>query len=224
MKWLFALFLLANMALYLWASGLERHKPSSNGATRPAVNEKSMRLLSEVTLGSGAEETVELSALLAKQCVRVGPFEQDETFNKATEVFDGFDLAYDRQTVNAREVQRFRVQTGPFDDISDAEARIAELQGKGVDAYVIQNANGADIVTLKLFPQESAAQEYIAELADKGIDAQISKEVDSLGPFRWLEAAYSNSSTLVDLRATDWGEPGVQVQSEACDKAGEGQG
>jgi len=217
MKWLFALFLLANMALYLWASGLERNKPDANGVPRPAVNEKSMRLLSEVTLGDAGEETVELSALLAKQCVRVGPFEQDETFNNATEIFDSFDLTYDRQTVNAREVQRFRVQTGPFDDISDAEASIAELQGNGIDAYVIQNANGADIVTLKLFPQESAALGYVTELAGKNIEAQISKEIDSLGPFRWLEAAYSNSNTLADLRETDWGEPGVQVQSEACE-------
>ncbi len=224
MKWLFALLVLANMALYLWASGLERHKPDANGSSRPAVNEKSMRLLSEVTLGDAAQETVELSALLAEQCVRVGPFEQDETFNKATEVFDSLDLSYDRQTVNAREVQRFRVQTGPFDSPAAAEARIAELQSQGIDAYLIQNSKDEDIITLKLFPQESAAQELVTELAGKGIDARISREIDSLGPFRWLEAAYSQSGTLTDLRATDWGEPGVQVHSEACEKTDEGRG
>ncbi len=222
MKWLFAALVLVNMALYLWASGLERHSSSTNGATRPPVNEKSMRLLNEVTLGEVGNETVELSALLPQQCVRVGPFSEDETFNKATEVFDEFDLAYDRQTVNARQVQSFRVQMGPFDEAVEMETEIAKLQEMGIDAYPVKSAQGEDVISLQLFPQQGAAENLVTELAGQGFQADISREVDSLGPFRWLEASYTQAATLEGLRSTDWGEPQVQVQSAACDSTKDG--
>ena len=213
MKWLFALLLVANVVLYLWASGLEP-EPATPTSNRPTVNEKSMLLLSEMDPDQNRPEPAEDVA--EGICVRIGPFETDNGFNHAAERLDELGLTYNGQSVNARQIQAFRVLLGPYESAEKLEEDLDWLETNRIDAYRRPEPPSAGLISLGLFSQSAAAEAYVTKLSGEGLAPEVRTETRTLGPLRWLEVPSLNEAILQDLEANDWGETEVQVQRSPC--------
>ena len=181
MKWMFALLVLANVGLYLWASGVDRADPAQRRINRPTVNEKSMLLLTEIE----GDRTPSTQA--RGECVRIGPFETDEGFNRAAERLDELQLTYNGQTVNARQLQAFRVVLGPYESEAKLEEQLSWLKSKDIDGYRIPEPATAGAISLGLFTQRVTADAYGSELSQEGVAPEVRTEVRTLGPLRWFK-------------------------------------
>lgn len=211
MRWVFLALVVANVGLYLWGAG---YHPSADGdgpIERPAVNEKSMLLLSERDAADA------WPADKAGECVRIGPFESDDGFNRAAELLDEIGLSYNGQTVNARQLQAFRVLLGPFASAAELEEKLSALRAAGIDGYRIQGDDAAGSISLGLFSQRAAAESYAADLARRDVMAEVRAESRRLGPLRWLAVPRPEEPTLDRLRDADWGETQVRVQMSGCE-------
>jgi len=212
MKWLAGLLLLANVALFLWATG---HDPArSRGASAyPVVNPEAMRLLSEV--GQGPDKGSPDSG----RCARIGPFVDSAVMSVAAQKLDALSLGYTRRTVKAREIRAYRVYLGPFQSRSAMQAQSSLLDAAGVDDYYPKSEeNGARIISLGLFSQRDGARVLRQRMVSRDIPAKLRTEDRVLGSNFWLEIDNPEVAREIpdELSQARWGEKGARVRRYDC--------
>ncbi|HJL56847.1 MAG TPA: hypothetical protein QF597_05060, partial [Arenicellales bacterium] len=104
MKWLFFLLLVANGALYLWATNATPQAGVDLPEAEPGVNLDSMELVSEKVIVVGART----------DCLRIGPFATRETLDNGWSLLVNHGYGLTRQRTAAREERIYQVVAGPF--------------------------------------------------------------------------------------------------------------
>lgn len=212
MKWLAALLLLLNAALFLWATG---HDPSrAPGASPyPVVNPEAMRLLSEVRQDSAEDDED------AGRCARIGPFVDSAVMSVAAQKLDALSLPYSRRTVKAREIRAYRVYLGPFQSQSAVQAQSRLLDEAGVDDYYVKNEeDGGRIISLGLFSQRDGARVLRQRMLRRDIRAKLRTEDRVLESNFWLEIDSPTAAGDIpeELSEARWGEKGARVRRYDC--------
>ncbi len=196
MKWFLALLVLANVGMYLWATG---HKTTRVSSVLAAVNAESMRLLSELPAARNTRS--------ADSCYRIGPFSDESGSVKAAETLNELLIPYKALTIKKRDVRAYRVYLGPFSSAEQIERQRNVLRNSGINEhYVKSEPTAQDLISLGLFSQQARADQFMRELIDKDVRAKTRPENRTLGPTYWLELdnIESNPGVLGVLRETQW--------------------
>jgi len=222
MRWGFALLVLANIGLLMWATWY-REGIGESRQPNPVFHPEQMVPLSApgVALRTRKNERTEPSLVAAKprpRCVSIGPFASAELADKAV-----LRLMEEKQIATRRSEERklessYWVYLAPFTSRKQAEQRLKELERLGIrDVLIMPDADGNPAISLGLFTQADNAQKRLQELAEKGVQAQqdIRYRTESLAWFD-LRLPEPADAALERLRAVDWGAPGVEVRDEPC--------
>jgi SPOR domain len=222
MRWGFAVLVLANIGLLMWATWY-RGGVGEVRAPNPVFHPEQMVPLSApgVALRARKNERPEPSLVAAKprpRCVSIGPFASAELADKAV-----LSLMAEKQAATRRSEERklegsYWVHLAPFTNRKQAEQRLKEIERLGIrDVLIMPDADGNPAISLGLFTQADNAQKRLQELAQKGVQAQqeIRYRTESLAWFD-LRLPEPADAALERLRAVDWGVPGVEVRDAPC--------
>lgn len=217
-KTAFALLVLANVGLVLWATGFRSGGDVPEG-TRPALHPDKMRLVGE----SGVQLSARIAGAAAAGktdtgCYRIGPFAESAQADKASAVLKEIPLAYERRAEAQTVVTGYRVYLPPLPTREAAEKKRRELSRLGFkDSSVMQDAGMENALSLGLFTVEANAQNHVQALAAKKIDAQL-QTLSQARTLHWfyLGTVESLAGVLPRLQATDWGDPGIKVEETRC--------
>jgi hypothetical protein len=208
MKWFFALLVLANVGMYLWATG---HKTTDSSSLRAAVNADGMRLLSELPAARNSRS--------ASSCHRIGPFSDESGSVKAVETLNELSVPYTALTIKKREVRAYRVYLGPFNTSEQIERQRNILRSSGINEHYVKSERAAqDLISLGLFSQQARADEFMRQLIEKDVHAKTRPENRTLGPTYWLELhdVESNQKVLGILRETQWAGDRARLRVFPC--------
>ena len=221
MRWLFAVLVLANIGLLMWATWY-RDGAGEVTPPRPVFHPEQMLPLSApgLTLRARKNERVETPLAAAKprpRCVSIGPFSSASADLAAARLTDeklnGVRRNEDRKSENS-----YWVHLAPFDSRKHAEQRLKELERLGVrEMLIMQDAGGQPAISLGLFNQADNAQKRLQELAQKGVTAQqeIRYRTETLTWFD-LRLPEPADAVLERLRTLGWDAPGIEVRDALC--------
>jgi len=222
MRWGFALLVLANIGLLMWATWY-REGIGEARQPNPVFHPEQMVPLSApgVALRARKNDRSEPSLVAAKprpRCVSIGPFASAELADKAVAR-----LTEEKQIATRRSEERklegsYWIHLAPFTSRKQAEQRLKELERLGIrDVLIMQDADGNPAISLGLFTQAENAQKRLQELVEKGVQAQqeIRYRTENLAWFD-LRLPEPADTALERLRAVDWGASGVEVRDAPC--------
>lgn len=214
-KTIFAVLVLANVGLALWASGFRPAEAPPEGP-RPALHAEKMPLL---------QETGARASTVKHACYRLGPFAEaaaaetatatslsrgprpDPLADKAAAFLRTVPLAYERKTEEQTAVGGYRVYLPPLASREAAEKKRQELNRLGFrDHSVMQEEGMQNAISLGLFTVEENARNHMQALAAKGVkaDMQTLSQPRTLSWF-YLGPTENLSAALPRLREIDWG-------------------
>ena len=229
MKWVAALLLVVNVAVFLGISNRQVESAQFQGETRQDINRDSMLLLKEaVPDGEIRREPPDAPAPLAAGaesvnlpqgehvCVLVGPFRQDEHWDGAREWVEQQPWASARVHRASRELRAVHVYLGPFGPGESAQSAMEMLGQKDLEhSYDLRD--GKARISLGYFTQDELALRYVEYLQDdRDVDARSQPEYRTLGPYFWMDVS-AESGYLGQLLERDWLAGGVRVSEKACD-------
>jgi hypothetical protein len=205
-KWLFFSLVLANVALYLWATGHPDNAPEVAQASQGQVNSRSMMLLEERAGGATPGEV----------CMRIGPFLTQSTLSDASRMLAEMGLAYNQTAVSARKLNTWRVYLAAPEERSSFDELRQTLNTLEIDNYQFED-NGISYLSVGLFSQAADARNFVARLKEKGVEASYRPELRTLGPLRWIEVETLPDRHARDqLQAANWGDAMASVTSFPC--------
>lgn len=220
-KTVFALLVLANVGLVLWATGFRPNGEAPVGP-HPALHPDKMRLVGEsgvqlLTRNAGPAAAVKTET----GCYRIGPFSESTQADKASAVLKEIPLAYERRAEAQTVVTGYRVYLPPLPTREAAEKKRRELSRLGFkDSSVMQDAGMENALSLGLFTVEVNAQNHVQALAAKKIDAQL-QILSQARTLHWfyLGTVESLAGVLPRLQATDWGGAEIKIEEAPCPAA-----
>ena len=220
MRWVFAVLVLANLGLLMWASW-HRDSGGETIAARPVHHPELMVPLTTpgVALKSKRNEKAEAPLVAAKprpRCVDIGPLAK-EAAASAVGWLQSEKVEHSVRTEERQVETSTWVHLGPFENKKQADQRLRELQKSGLkDVLIMNDAQGAPAISLGLFNQPENAKKRMEELAQKGIAAK--SEVRTRNEtFTWLDLRLPEpaDAALGRLRQRDWGT-GAEVRDAVC--------
>lgn len=222
MRWLFAVLVLANIGLLMWATWY-RDGAGEASLPRPVFHPEQMVPLSAPGVALRARKTERVEAPLAAakprpRCVSIGPFSSVQAADPAAARLAGEKLSAVRRNEEHKSESSYWVHLAPFASRKAAEQRRQELERLGIrDVLVMLDTNGKPAVSLGLFARADNAQSRLQELAQKGVSAlqEVRFRTESLTWFD-LRLPEPADAMLEQLRATDWGAPAVDVRDTPC--------
>ena len=208
MRVLFALLILANITLFLWATQLSPKAEQGLPEAQPGHNLDVMELTSEESIVIGARE----------DCLRIGPFSTQQTLSEGRRILvnKGYGLA--QQRTAAREVHSYQVLAGPFrSDIARDNARM-RLQDMGQNTSDL--AFGDDkMLRLADFAIKSQAKDFTAGLNDMELPLVIKLQARTLGPLYWLDVPdVVTPERKQEFAEQQWGDAMTEVTPIPCPK------
>jgi len=221
MRWMFAVLLLANIGVLMWASWY-RDVPGESAQPRPVFHPELMVPLNSpgLALRARKNEHREQPLVVAKprsRCVSLGPFTGDLA-DKAAVILAGDKIESTRREEERRSESSYWVHLAPFATRKEAESRKQELEHLGIrDLLIMQDAQGAIAISLGLYTKMENAQHRMQELAQLGITArqEVRYRTETLTWFD-LRLPEPADEAIQALRSRDWGFPGIEVRDAVC--------
>ena len=221
MRWLFAVLVLGNIGLLMWATWY-RDGAGEVTPPRPVFHPEQMLPLSApgLILRARKNERLETPLAAAKprpRCVSIGPFASASADSVAARLTEE-KLSGTRRNEERKSENSYWVHLTPFANRKQAEQRLKELERLGVrQLLIMQDAGGQPAISLGLFNQADNAQKRLQELAQKGITAQqeIRFRTETLTWFD-LRLPEPADAELERLRAISWEAPGIEVRDALC--------
>ena len=226
MRWVVALLLFANVALYLWVG--DRTGDDAQGlSAEPEVNREGMLLLHEIRQGNQATAAAPATkpspspgklapdARANLSCYRIGPFKKDADWQAANRWMRARQFAYQAVRSESREMRAVRVYLGPFDSRAAARPVMNWLKERGIEHFADPGEQGLVRVSLGYFTQEALAVKFIAHLLSQGVEASSRPEYRAMGPFDWMEASVATARRDL-LLSRPWPGKGVAVLEIHC--------
>lgn len=222
MRWLFAILVLANVGLLMWATW---YRDGAGDVTppRPVFRPEQMLPLSApgITLRARKNERLETPLAAAKprpRCVSIGPFLSSANADSAAARLTEEKFSATRRDEERKSENSYWIHLTPFANRKQAEERLKELERLGIrEMLIMQDANGQVAISLGLFTHADNAQKRLQELAQKDITAQqeIRYRTETL---TWLDLRLPEpaDAPLERLRTMQWGTSAVEVRDALC--------
>lgn len=227
MRWLFGLLVLANVAVFMWASWYK--DPTAGNVTRPArapINADKIRLLSEMGAGMRpqkvtptAKKTMAVKhtvrAAKAQQCIEIGPFTSAQSVQQAGARLKNRFVDYTQRVESKKVIGGYRVTLNSFTSFAAAKRRSIDLSRLGIaDQSIVQVAENEYSISLGVYRNKANALSRIDTLAETGIHAKL-EPIQQNTKLYWLRLpGYAQVPQIV--RQLDWGTTAVHTQLSAC--------
>lgn len=221
MRWIFAVLVLANLGLLMWASWF-REAPGERIVARPLYHPELMVPLKAAPSSLKERTSARTEAPLAAakprpRCATLGPL-TDAAADKAAAWLASEEISGDRRSELQKTENSHWVYLGPFATRKQAEARRRDLDRLGFHEHIImKDDEGRIAISLGLYSSAGNARNRLKELAEKGVTAQMKTRYKSeqMNYFD-LRLAEPADETLSHLRAKRWDGAGAAVRDTAC--------
>jgi cell division septation protein DedD len=213
-KWLFLLFLCANIFLYAYGRfGMPVIGEPLKAHT--ALNADKLKLLSpQEVLQAPAEQAK------ASLCLDWGSFDA-AGLARARKELDNLAVPAEHVRVRALEEStgRFWVYIPPLRSRADADKKLGEIRALGVeDGYIMQNdARMKFAISLGVFSTVDAARKYLATLREKGVRSAVVGERKHTTGESLLHITQGDDALLERLVRVRQRFPATTVKAVACE-------
>ncbi|WP_075186046.1 SPOR domain-containing protein [Teredinibacter haidensis] len=190
MRWIFFTLLFFNVLALAW--GVAFYEPGQQVVTsKPAPfaykRVAPLVLLSEgASLVDGEQNLVGVSSVVNTSsgpsyptkdgkplCDMVGPFKDREQAQTFTERLAAIDIRSEIKELEIPAGARYQVYLPPEASHKAALRKLAELQAKKVDSYIIPKGELANGISLGMFSREELAKQQLVEAKAIGLDAEV---------------------------------------------------
>lgn len=180
MRLIFLLLLLINIALLFWRFGLGLPEQYQGGgpvsgvpAKDPPLPGRKLQLLSESTPTESAGRAQEATIARAPMCKMVGPFDTEQAANILIERLSVLDVAAQVHPVELSSGKGHWVYFPAQSSREAARQRLAQLQSRGVDSYIIPKGDLKNGISLGVFSEKALADARVAELQAMGYAPKV---------------------------------------------------
>ena len=228
LRWLFAVLILFNVALLMWASWYRGSRPEEGRLPLPPVNADRMVPLTSPGLSlrprpvankapPAASAAAPPTAEKPRACVSIGPFETSELAEQAGKRLVESKFAYVQRVDADRIESSYWIYLPPLANRKAADTKREELSRLGInDHYVMQEPGMENIISLGLFSQVDNARHRMEELAAKGIHAKQETRYRTRTLY-WLDLPADRPDDLMNqLKKMNWTDAELHARASAC--------
>ena len=230
LRWLFAILILFNIAVLMWASWYRVSPLLEEGRVPlPAVNADRMVPLTSPGLNLRPRPVVNKAPPAASAampatpvekphaCVSIGPFETSELAEQASKRLVENKFAYVQRVDADRIESSYWIYLPPVANRKAADLKREELTRLGInDHYVMQEPGMENIISLGLFSQIDNARHRMQELAAKGIHAKQETRYRTRTLY-WLDMPADQPDDLISqLKKMNWTDAELHARASAC--------
>lgn len=187
MRLIFLLLFLVNLTLLFWryGPGLPDHYlgTANKSPARVTVQGRQLQLLGEPELT--VAQSVSSPKVSPPLCKMVGPFDSEQTAATFTERLAVLDLAAQVRHVELSSGEGYWVHFPAEASRDAARRRLAQLQSRGVDSYMIPKGELKNGISLGVFSQKKSANAKVAELKAMGYEPEV-RVIDRLYKEIWV--------------------------------------
>ena len=157
-------------------------------------------------------------------CFRVGPFNDEQSVQKASAWMIDNAISAETITGNSREIKAIRVFAGPFLQRQPlqrytAELKIKQLQFKEMNReleyYVYGDSETGYFVSFGYFHQQELASKYLEDLQAVDIQAELETKYEIVGPLYWLQATVPNDF-VNQFQSREWTGEDIKAEQINC--------
>ncbi len=225
MRFVFALLVLANVGLYMWATWYKDPLPIAT-PVRPEIAPQKMRLLSEpgvklTTRKAGPPPPAPVQVVDGHSCFAVGPFARKDAAQAAVSQLQSWQIAAVLRSEQEQLTAAYRVYLPPFPSRQDAERKRRELTRLGFTDHAVIHEEGLDnAISLGLFAVEANARLRMRQLQVKGVTALV-ETLPATRDLYWLDFGGAvkdgqlGGVAVTALSAHPWGTD-VHLYPRAC--------
>ncbi|WP_448215560.1 SPOR domain-containing protein [Endozoicomonas sp. 2B-B] len=200
MRWIVLVLLFANAGYFVWGYYHQSHKPyrAVNVGDEVSVQAgKRLMLLSEVAseLPVQTREKKTTKKVAEAQCLVVGPFESSAKADHLQQKLFSLGISSRERSDNEAVLADYWVHIPPRSNRQSAIRLLRELQGQGIDSFVITQGELANGISLGLFSKEVSANEVSRRVQEAGYEPAIKKLPREPETF-WLEMTDSEAKKL----------------------------
>lgn len=103
-------------------------------------------------------------------CELVGPFPAQERADSFQERLDSIDIRAQVLSLDLPAGTSYRVYLAPLESAEAAHRKLAELQAKGVDSYIMRKGSLTNAISLGMYTRENLANEQVARISAMGLE------------------------------------------------------
>ncbi|MGI9283726.1 MAG: SPOR domain-containing protein [Endozoicomonas sp.] len=200
MRWIFLVLLFANAGYFVWGYYHQSHKPYRTvkvDSEVPVQAGKRLMLLSEMSTEPPRQTPVkkETKGISEAQCLVVGPFESSAKADQLQQKLFSLGVSSRERSDNEVVLADYWVHISPRSNRQAAIRLLRELQGQGIDSFVITQGELANGISLGLFSKETSANEVSRRVQEAGYEPSIKKLPREPETF-WLEMTDSEADKL----------------------------
>ncbi|WP_257254482.1 MULTISPECIES: SPOR domain-containing protein [unclassified Endozoicomonas] len=200
MRWIVLILLLSNVGYFVWGYYHQSHKPYRAikvDTEVPVQAGKRLMLLSEMasTLPEQTLKKKETKGIAEAQCLVVGPFESSAKADSLQQKLFSVGVSSRERSDNEVMLADYWVHIPPRSNRQAAIRLLRELQGQGIDSFVITQGELANGISLGLFSKEVSANEVSRRVQEAGYEPAIKKLPREPETF-WLEMTDSEAKKL----------------------------
>lgn len=206
MRWVLAVLVAANVLLFTWfqlrgdSEGELQERTQGMPVQRDGV--ASLELLSETNAASSAaaeqvihQDEPESSAVQAPMCWMLGPMPEEVTAKQVLLRFENLSIPAELREIEVITGLDYLLYMGPFASRAESLAKLKELQGAGVDSFLITRGSLTEAISLGLYNRRSAAETALENFAKQGYALQI-RENERSGSQQWLVIPIATAEKL----------------------------
>lgn len=206
MRWIFLVLLFTNACYFVWGYYQQSHQnyPEVAAVTESSPLEgKRIVLLSEVkpeparviSVDTAEKQKTETSSQNVKQCLVLGPFRTAKKADQLQQRLFSLGLNSRERSDNEEAGEDYWVHIQPLPNRQAAIRLLRELQGQGIDSFVITQGELANGISLGLFTKEKSANQVSSRLLEAGYETAIKKLKRNPKVF-WLEMQADKAGNL----------------------------
>ena len=195
MRYLFILFLLANVAFFVWAKRLSPQPVDTFKVVDDGVAKLS--LIAEVETDKPPAYTPEpglgINTDLQQLCYSAGPFDIEANVQTAKETLDPLVLKTNIRKITTTQEAGYWVYLPALASRAEALKKGRDLAAAFVkDYYVVTSGDNENSISLGLYREPYNADSRIAELSQKGFDVKKEIRIEQWPEF-WLDFSISET-------------------------------
>ncbi len=196
MRWVLLLLVAANVMLFTWfqfrgdPQGESRESVQDLPAQRDGV--ATLELLSETDAAASAIEEPtaaeggpEPTARQAPMCWMLGPMPEEVTAKQVLQRFENQAVPAELRDIEVITGLDYLLYMGPFASRAESLAKLKQLQGAGVDSFLITRGSLTEAISLGLYTRRSMAETARDSFGEQGYVAQI-RENERSGTQQWV--------------------------------------
>ena len=219
MRWLLAVLVLANVALFMWGSWYKDADLPQRPLTQVDINPMQMRLISDPSVKLEPRKpnrppAMETLQPVQRACHAVGAFSSTRSAMNAGMRLKKVGLEYSLRTEQSTEIS-YQVYIPPLKSRAEARALQARLNHLGFkDNALMQQTGMNNAISLGWFKVKANAIQLQRALKRKGIRSKR-RTIKRVRSRFWLDVP-TDDSKLALLKGIKWKQKNISVRDTTC--------